>query len=163
MWYQAGKTPVALRFVLVVDPTGYNKPEVFFSTHVDLSPEKIIEYFVLRWNIEVTFEEVRAHLGVETQRQWSNKAIARTTPLLMGLYSLVTLFALELKNIHSLTPLSTAWYQKDNDATFSDIMAFVKRIVWADQYFSKSSKAGDSLKIEKNELNSLINQLASSL
>ena len=95
----------------MVDPTSYNKPEVFFQYPCRSLPEKIIEYFVLRWNIEVTFEEVRAHLGVETQRQWSNKAIARTTPLLMGLYSLVTLLALELKNTHSLTPLSTAWYQ----------------------------------------------------
>lgn len=162
LWYQAGKAPVPLRFVLVIDPSSDHKPEVFFSTDVHLSSKKIIEYFVLRWNIEVTFEEVREHLGVETQRQWSDKAIARTTPFLMGLYSLVTLFSLQLKKIHTLTPLSTAWYQKNNDATFSDIIAFVRRIIWADKYFSKSVKTHDSLKIERSELKSLINQLAAS-
>ena len=160
LWYQAGKTPVTLRSVLVIDPLGINKPEVFFSTDVDLSPEKIIEYFVLRWNIEVTFEETRAHLGVETQRQWSDRAIARTTPLLMGLFSLITLMALKLRTIYPLTLLSTAWYQKNHDATFSDIIAFVRRIIWANKYFSKSSKDGDLIKIEKFELNLLINQLA---
>ena len=45
-----------------------------------------------RWSLEAIFEEGHAHLGIETQRQWSDLAIQRTTPLLFGLYSLVTLF-----------------------------------------------------------------------
>ena len=100
LWYQAGKPVLPLRYVIVVDPIGKHSPEVFFSTDTSLAMEKIIEYFVLRWNIEVTFEETRAHLGVETQRQWSDKAIARTTPLLMGLFSLITWITLNLKNHH---------------------------------------------------------------
>jgi len=68
--------------LLVKTPDGKNAAETFFSTNTELTPSQIIQYFVLRWNIEVTFEETRAHLGVETQRQWSDKAIARTTPLL---------------------------------------------------------------------------------
>lgn len=80
-----------LRIVLVKTPNGKNIAETFFSTDMTNEPTQIINRFVLRWNIEVTFEESRAHLGVETQRQWSDKAIQRTTPLLMGLYSLLTL------------------------------------------------------------------------
>jgi len=159
LWYQAGKTPVTIRYVLVVDPNDKHTPAVFFSTEADLSATKIIEYFVLRWNIEVTFEEARTHLGVETQRQWSDKSIARTTPLLMGLFSLVTLMALKLRSAYQLTPLSTAWYSKNDSATFSDIIAFVRRVIWANKYFSKSANQDDSIKIQCNELNSLIDQL----
>lgn len=161
LWYQGGKPPVTVRFVLVVDPSGKYKPEAFFSTDIDVPAEKIIEYFVLRWNIEVTFEEARAHLGVETQRQWSDKAIARTTPLLMGLYSLVTLIALKLRSSYELTPLSAAWYQKNDDATFSDIIAFVRRVIWSKSYFLESSNQHGSIKISHENLNTLIHQLSS--
>lgn len=160
LWYQAGYPPIPLRYVLVVDPANEKNPEVFCSTNADLSMEKIIEYFVMRWNIEVTFEEAREHLGMETQRQWSDRAIARTTPLLLGLYSVVTLCALKLKEIHALTPLSTAWYQKNDEVTFSDAIAFVRRIIRAHRYFPKSAKSGDLIQIPKIDLNSLINQLA---
>ncbi len=97
LWYQAGKTPVPMRIVLVKTPDGKNVAETFFSTDVGLTATKIIFYFVCRWNIEVTFEETRAHLGIETQRQWSDKAIQRSTPLLMGLYFILTLVALRMK------------------------------------------------------------------
>ena len=123
----------------------------------------IIECFVLRWNIEVTFEETRAHLGVETQRQWSDRSIARTTPLLMGLFSLITLMALKLRAMYQLAPLSASWYQKNGEVTFSDVIAFVRRITWANKYFSKSGNKGDSIKIEMPELNLLINQLAATI
>ena len=93
LWNQAGKTPVKLRVILVKTPDGKNAAEAFFSTDIDMAPADIIKNFVLRWNLEVTFEETRAHLGIETQRQWSDKSIARTTPLLMGLFSFVTLVA----------------------------------------------------------------------
>ena len=82
LWYHAGELPLKLRIVLVKTPGGKNEAETFFSTDITNSPTQIIEWFVLRWNIEVTFAETRAHLGIETQRQWSDKAIARTTPRL---------------------------------------------------------------------------------
>ena len=96
LWYQAGKKPLPVRIVLIKTPDGKNVAEVLFSTSVNHTATQIVEWFVLRWNIEVTFEEVRAHLGVETQRQWSDQAIARTTPILMGLYSIVTIIGLKL-------------------------------------------------------------------
>lgn len=83
LWYSSGEKSLPLRWVLVFDPDK-NKAEAFFSTDLQLAPEQIVQWFVLRWNIEVTFEEARAHLGMETQHQWSDKAIARTTPLFDG-------------------------------------------------------------------------------
>jgi hypothetical protein len=96
LWHTPGQKPVLIRWVLVVDPDGKCDPEAFFSTDTQLTPIQIVEYFVLRWSVEVTFQESRRHLGVETQRQWTDKAIARSTPALMGLFSIVCLIALRL-------------------------------------------------------------------
>lgn len=161
LWYHAGFTPVTLRIVLVKTPNGKNEAEAFFSTDINLAPTQIIRCFVLRWNIEVTFEETRAHLGVETQRQWSDKAIARTTPLLMGLFSFVTLVALKMHQIKPLISMETAsWYDKKGDLTFSDIIAVVKRSIWSNKYFSKSRDPLDFEKYTDKTINSLIYQLS---
>ena len=87
-----------------------------------------------RWQVEVTFEEARAHLGVETQRQWSSKAIARTTPCLLALYSLVTLAAQELFSSEQIHRRCAAWYPKPQ-ATFSDTIAGVRSALWSHEYF----------------------------
>ena len=77
VWYRSGKPPVPLRWVLVRDPQGEFTPQALLCTDPSADPTQILEWFVLRWQLEVTFQEVRAHLGVETQRQWSDLAIAR--------------------------------------------------------------------------------------
>ena len=91
--------PVPIRWLLVRDPRGELDPQAFLATDLEARPQDILAWFVRRWQVEVTFEEVRAHLGVETQRQWSDKAILRSTPALLGLFSIVTLFAHELCQI----------------------------------------------------------------
>ena len=93
VWYRSGKPPVLICWVLVRDPQGAFAPQALLCTDPSADPTQILEWFVLRWQLEVTFQEVRAHLGVETQRQWSDLAIARTTPILMGLFSWTTLAA----------------------------------------------------------------------
>ena len=161
LWYHAGKKPVPLRIVLVKTPNGKNEAETFFSTDVELAAMQIINYFVLRWNIEVTFEEVRASLGVETQRQWSDKAIARTTPLLMGLYSFVALVALKMNQTKTLIGMEVAsWYNKNGELTFSDILALVRRDIWFQKNFSKSEKKPDVDKYDNEMVNDLIYQLS---
>jgi len=134
LWHTPGQKPVPVRWVLVVDPDGKCDPEAFFSTDTQLAPIQIVEYFVLRWGVEVTFEESRRHLGVETQRQWTDKAIARSTPALMGLFSIVCLIALRLiSKGKELIPQTTAWYQKQ-EVTFSDVLTFVRRHIWSSRY-----------------------------
>jgi hypothetical protein len=159
LWHTPGQDPVRLRWVLVVDPAGQDRPQAFFSTDADLTPERIVEVFVLRWNVEVTFEETRRHLGVETQRQWSGLAIARTTPALMGLFSLVCLMALRLVGGGVMPVRQAAWYAK-KDATFSDVLAFVRRAVWAGKYFVNSKTGGDRLELSCRDLDALLDQLA---
>jgi hypothetical protein len=124
-----------------------------------LTPERIVEVFVLRWNVEVTFEESRRHLGVETQRQWSDLAIARTTPALMGLFSLVCLMASRLVENGTLPVRQAAWYPKA-DATFSDVLAFVRRAIWTRKYFVNSASGGERLELSPRDCEALLDQLA---
>lgn len=136
LWHRPGTPPKSIRWVLVRDPDGEREPQAFFSTDPDIKPEKIIAIFVRRWQIEVTFQEARAHLGVETQRQWSDLAIERTTPALLGLYSLVCLWAGDIL-ARSPHPFKAAWYQKTL-FTFSDAIAAVRTEIWLDCIFQRS-------------------------
>jgi hypothetical protein len=129
VWYHAGLPVVPLRWVLIRDVQGKFEPQALLSTDLSVSAQQIVEWFVLRWQLEVTFEEARAHLGVETQRQWSDLAILRTTPALLALFSLITLFAHQLLQGQELVVRQAAWYQK-SVPTFSDTLAYVRQQLW---------------------------------
>jgi hypothetical protein len=129
VWYHPGKPVVPLRYVLVRDPQRRFRTQAFLCTDRSLDPEQILGWFVQRWQLETTFEEVRAHLGVESQRQWNDRAIARTTPVLLGLFSLVTLYANRLYEREGIEVRQAAWYVKER-ATFSDALASVRRELW---------------------------------
>jgi len=147
--------------VLVKTPNGKNIAETFFSTDVNNSPLQIINWFVLRWNIEVTFEETRLHLGVETQRQWSDNAIQRTTPLLMALYSILTLIAIKMNKIKTLVVHeTTSWYDKQGELTFSDIIIIVRKSIWSKRYFQQSAKNDDIVKFDDEHISHLLYQLS---
>jgi DDE superfamily endonuclease len=160
LWYTPGERPLPIRWVLVVDPAGKARPEAFFSTDLTLTSQTLVEWFVLRWNVEGTFEEGRRHLGLETQRQWSDKAIVRTTPVLLGLFSLVCLMAHRLLNVTKLPLQATAWYLKQ-DATFSDALAFVRRAIWVGKYLGNSSPHPAQIIFHRTEWEILLDQLAS--
>ncbi len=159
VWYHSGKSVVPLRWILLRDPEGKLAPMALLSTDLQLSAEKIVTYFVRRWSIEVTFEEVRAHLGVETQRQWSEKAIERTTPVLFGLFSIITLLANRLHQQEKLQVATATWYKKEKP-TFSDAIAAVRRLLWNESNFSISNNQQDMVKIPKPLLNHFQHVLA---
>lgn len=146
VWYHGGKPPVPLRWVLVRDPRSSFEPQAFLCTDRWATAQAILGWFVQRWQVEVTFEEVRAHLGVETQRQWSDRAIARTTPVLMGLFSLVTLIAHRLQSHHRVPIRANAWYAK-RWPTFSDALAWVRSRLWQHRSFSRSVQSTHVVKI----------------
>jgi hypothetical protein len=128
LWHRDGEPPVPIRWVLLRDPSGELRPSALFCTDQEATPAQIIARYVGRWNIEVTFEEARRHLGVATQRQWSQRAIERTLPCLLGLFSLVTLLADALHGA-ALPTRQSAWYAKP-EATFLDALAAVRRHLW---------------------------------
>lgn len=158
LWYTPGQNPVPIKWVAVRDPEGKLQTEAFFCTDVTASDEQILRWFILRWNVEVTFEEARAHLGVETQRQWSDLAIARTTPALFAMFSLVVLMAAQIFKDKTLPILQCAWYKKP-EATFSDIIALVRRHIWASRYYVNSSKRGNFILFPEDLANTLLDQL----
>ena len=138
IWYHAGLPPLPIRWVLIRDPQGKFSSQALLCTDVQQSAVQILEYFVGRWQLEVTFQETRAHLGVETQRQWTDRAIARTTPALLGLFSLVTLMAHERWQHQELWVRRAAWYDKTLP-TFVDALAEVRRALWKVPTFQRSA------------------------
>jgi DDE superfamily endonuclease len=159
VWYHPGDPTVALRWVLLRDPAGQFEPQALLSTDPTSAPAQIVAWFVARWPLEVTFHEVRAHLGVETQRQWSDRAILRTTPALLGLFSLVTLFAHARLDGQPLPVRQAAWYAKPAP-TFSDTLAFVRQLLWPVTVFSTSPSSDDVIEIPRALFERLTHTLA---
>ena len=159
VWYHGGLPPVPIRWVLVRDPSGELEPQAFLATDLNARPSDILAWFVCRWQVEVTFEEVRAHLGVETQRQWSDKAILRTTPALLGLFSIIAVWAHDISKSRRLTPRAAAWYPKDT-LTFSDAIAAVRREIWAHQISFMSRPRRDRIEIPAHIWHRMQNALA---
>jgi hypothetical protein len=159
LWYHGGKPVVPLRWVIVRDPLQELDTQAFLCTDQNTTPAQILGWFAQRWQIEVTFEEARAHLGMETQRQWSDKAIERSTPIILALYSMVALLAKEL--IEKQQPMlirQAAWYRKDC-ATFSDTIALVRRHLWCSEDLWISGKPPDMIKIPRPLFDCLIDTL----
>lgn len=160
LWHVVGFEPIPIRLVLLRDPEGKYESVALMSTDVNLAVIELIEIFVVRWNQEVTHREVRDYLGVETQRQWSDLAIARSTPILFALYSIVILMADSLNLTKSLKAQKTAWYQKE-EVTFSDAFREVKQHLWRKRFFKSSMKKGEPQEIILGkEIDSMIDLLS---
>jgi hypothetical protein len=137
-----------LRWVLMRDPHKCFAPQALLSTNLDHTPEQILTWLIRRWTIAVTLAEARAHLGLETQRQWNARAIARTTPALLGLDSLGTLTAHQLLQKTATIVRVTAWYTNIRP-TFADAMAVVRRHLWDHRHVSTSQHATDMIQIPR--------------
>jgi hypothetical protein len=147
VWYHVGEPVVPIRWVLVRDPRGKFESRALACTDPSVDAEQILAWFIRRWRVETTFQEVRAHLGVETQRQWNDRAIQRTTPVLMGLFSIVTLLAHRIALRGALTIRQAAWYRK-NVPTFSDALAVVRRQLWKQTLSQRSFSIHDITKTQ---------------
>ena len=151
VWYSTGLFAVPIRWVLVRDPEGGFKTQALLCTDLEADPLKVVSWFVMRWQVEVTFQEVRRHLGFETQRQWSDPAIRRTTPALMGLFSLVTLFAhRRIRQAAGTFRRQAGWYRKTHP-TFADALASVRKELWAqeERTFFGLPAQGDTIKVPR--------------
>jgi len=158
VWYHVGKEAVPIRWVMIRDPVAKFETQAVLCTKVDAVPKKIIEWFIKRWQVEVTFEESRRHLGIETNRQWSDKAINRTTPCLYGMFSLITMVAQELAKGGKLKIRSAVWYQKEV-ATFSDAIGCVRQYLWERRSFQTSPNEVEMIKIPRPLLECLTDTL----
>jgi len=148
VWYSTGLFAVPVRWVLIYDPRGEFKTQALLCTDLEADPEKILSWFVMRWQLEVTFQEARRHLGFETQRQWSDLAIGRTTPALLGLFSVITLFADRQMREAAGIFRRAAWYHKRHP-TFADALALVRKELWADATFCGSFAQSETVKVPR--------------
>ena len=150
VWHSTGLPAVPLRWVLIRDPRGEFAPQALLCTDLHAEPERIISWFVRRWQMEATFQEVRQRLGFETQRHWSERAIQRTAPALLALFSVVALFAHQrMAQEGSGVVRQTAWYDKRHP-TFSDALALVRRQLWAqEETFCGSALENDMVKVPR--------------
>ncbi|MDD5581566.1 MAG: hypothetical protein PHY16_20160 [Methylobacter sp.] len=146
--YHTGLPAVPIRWVLIRAPRGQFDAQALLSTQLHHAPEQVLRWFVRRWRMEVAFEEARAHLGIETQRQGNPLAIARTTPALMGLFSLITLTVPALTQGENPIIRTNAWRPK-RQPSFSEAIALVRRRLWAPETFSMSGLTGDMIKISR--------------
>jgi hypothetical protein len=149
VWYSTGLFAVPLRWVLIRDPEGRFEPQALLCLDLDADPEQIVRWFAMRWQLEVTFQESRRHLGFETQRQWSELAIRRTTPALLGLFSLITLCAdHQMRRAAGALRRQAAWYRKRHP-TFADALALVRKELWAGATFYGSPAHTDTVKVPR--------------
>ena len=149
VWYSTGLPAVPIRWVLIRDPEGGFEPQALLCTDLQADPERIVSWYVMRWQLEVTFQEARRHLGFETQRQWSEMAIRRTTPALLGLFWLVTLFAdRQMREAAGALRRQAAWYRKRHP-TFADALAVVRKELWAGATFYGSPAQRDTIKVPR--------------
>ena len=148
----------AIRWVLVQD-TETDHWECFFSTKIDDQPEYIIETYVVRWSLEVTYQEVREHLGLETTKNWSKKSVQRTVPCLLGAFSVITLCFERICVEKTPTPQTQAWYQK-NELTFADAILAVRKQLWGRLIIHDSTSDGTVIKISKVKWEFLSNRLS---
>jgi len=158
VWYHVGKQAVPIRWVIIRDPRQKFEAQAILCTNRKAAPQRIVEWFIKRWQVEVTFEETRRHLGIETNRQWSAKAIQRTTPCLMGLFSLVAMVAQELSKNGKLKIRQAVWYQKEV-ATFSDALGCVRQQIWERQSFQTSENEWEIIKVPRSYLECLTDTL----
>ena len=149
VWYSTGLPAVPVRWVLIRDPEGGFKTQALLCTDLDADPEQVVRWYVMRWQLEVTFQEARRHLGFETQRQWSEMAIRRTTPALLGSFSLIALLAHRwMRQAAGTFRRQAAWYRKTHP-TFADALALVRKELWAGATFYGSPAQTDTIKVPR--------------
>ena len=154
VWYHTGLPAGPIRYVLVRDAADAFAPQAFLCTDPEADPIDILRWFVRRWSVEVTFAEARRHLGLESQRQWSDLAVTRATPLLLGLFSLITLWADGSLARDLVPPRRAAWYPKPALA-FSDALGAVRSALWTCEAFPMSADHADVAKIPRATLRRL--------
>lgn len=158
VWYHTGKEAVPIRWVIIRSLAEEFATQALLCTRTSAAPEQIIQWYLRRWQVEVTFAEARRHLGIETQRQWSDKAIKRSTPCLFGMYWLIAMTAEELSKQEKLKVAQAAWYGKQA-ATFSDAIGCVRQQIWEARSFQTSANEREMIKIPRSFLETLTETL----
>lgn len=159
LWYKPGKGLVKIKLVFVRDPKGKRPDECLYSTHINASEKEIIEEVVLRWNIEVTFEELREYLNVESMKNWTEDSVKKQTHLVFSLYSITAVWFSKFIKTGQVNPFRETWYQKEY-FTFSDALGYLRREIIQDFIYTTATRKQDQYLIPRRSLDFLIANLA---
>jgi hypothetical protein len=153
LWYHNSVGGVPVRWILTRDLTGINKPIAILVTDFTICAEQAIAFFVGRWSIETTFQEINQHFSLETIHTWSDTSVNRTAPLVIASYSLACLIVNESvkKEGQKITPQTTSWYEKEC-VTFSDVMIYLRLLILNRRYFPQYGKKRECEKINIEDL-----------
>jgi hypothetical protein len=157
-WYKSGGGLVAVKWVNVEDRTGTHRAEYFFTTDPSMTPKDVVEIYTSRWSLEVTFEEMRSYLGLETTRGWIKNTILRTAPFLFGLYSLTVLIYERLPKVWQ-EEFWINWQGKEN-VCFSDVVTSVRCYLWQEWVFANLPGYAGVAKLPRKLRLSLLHALA---
>lgn len=140
LWYIVAGSEL-LRLVVVRGFPGHERDDVLVCTDPSMSPKDIIETFAKRWSIEVTFQETKGKLGFEEPRSRNERAVERTAPFTLFLYSLVVLWYFRTgSTLRSAQPTKAPWYSPNSSPSktlpaFSDMLSALRRASWAQRLF----------------------------
>jgi hypothetical protein len=157
-WYKGGSGLVEVLWVYVRDLSGTHRDEYFYSTDLTLTPAEVIEHYAQRWNIETTFAEMRAYLGLETTRGRCERTVLRAEPCLFGLYSVVALLYEQLPAEAQEGP-GVDWDGKAT-VTFSDAITAVRRWLWTNWAFATAGHESSFAKLPEPLRRTLLYALA---
>ena len=159
LWYRCSHMATWVRWVIVRDAEGNRQDEIFFTTDKTLSPAEIVECYVQRWSIEVTFEEARCHLGIETLRNRSYNAIHRSVPMLLSLFSLIVVWFAQREQNKNKSTNEAPWYQKKY-VTFGDMLKTTRQEILSEDVFLQGSLNTCEFQVAPFPLNIIYNLLA---
>ncbi len=159
LWYKAGQGLVKIRLLFVRNPEGSHQDECLYSTDLQATVKEIIETVVLRWNIEVTFEELREYLDAESMKNWTEPSVKKQTLFVFSLYSLTSVWFSQFLKNETPEPCSESWYDKDH-YTFSDALYYLRREILNDFISSTSTLRQDAYLIPKHSMECLVHNLA---
>lgn len=158
LWYRGGQGLIPVRWVFVHDRTGTHRDEYFFTTDQAMAPEAVTAAYTGRWNMETTFAELRAFLGLETTRGHVRRTVLRAEPCLFGLYTIVVLL---------YAALPARWRRERAttrpgkvEVTFSDAITAVRRWLWLSWVFATPGPGDAFRKLPTGLRRILLNGLA---
>ena len=138
--------PTLLVIVLVRDTLGKRPDQMFYCTCLDWDARQILSEYSARWSIEVTFENSKQLLGLEDPANRKEKAVRRTAPMALVLYSLIVVWFHQVGHHHLQFP-DRPWYRRKEEPSFADMLTTLRRQSWQDKIHTLPLKSRVAKKV----------------
>jgi hypothetical protein len=154
LYYTAGGDR-PLTIVLVRDVEGKRPDQMFYCTRLTWTAREILSCYARRWSIEVTFENAKQLLGFEDAANRKPRAVERTAPMALVLYSLIVVWFHQTGHQFLQFP-ERPWYPRKAEPSFADMLTTLRRQSWLEHFSPVLCKGG----LVKKHLTQIIEFLA---